>query len=161
MSRLDCVKDSVKVWVLSKIRTTARKMYFCKKFDFLANNSSFLRIDHTEDQGNIILAVAVEVCEFLTKSANSFLLDVTFKNWGNSLCFVAYTYISEAHHMKTIYIRLRLHFYRIKKKKTCHFLLILLTIWCSFCSLKIIKVDFEAAVLSAINSLSGLSYYWL
>jgi len=33
MLRLDCVKNSVKVWVLSKIRKTARKLYFWKKFD--------------------------------------------------------------------------------------------------------------------------------
>jgi len=31
MLRLDCGENSAKVWVLSKIRKTGRKFYFCKK----------------------------------------------------------------------------------------------------------------------------------
>jgi hypothetical protein len=55
--------------------------------------------------------------------------------------------------MTTTYIRMCLHFYRTKKekKKTIHCLLTLLKNWCVFWSPKMIKVDFEAVVISAIN----------
>jgi hypothetical protein len=51
MLRLDSVKNREKPWVLSKTLKTLRKLLFLggKKALLLANNSSFLRTDHTED----------------------------------------------------------------------------------------------------------------
>ena len=56
-------------------------MVFSEEGLRLANNSIFLPIDHTEDEGKIILVFAREYCEYLLSSRTSFFfLDGTFKN---------------------------------------------------------------------------------
>jgi hypothetical protein len=104
----------------------------------------------------------VEDCEYLTSSANSFLLDVIFKNCVRQFAqfYSLQVHLGNTSHDTYIYT-VTFALLPNKKETTCQLLLTPLTIWCSFWSLKIIKVDFEAAFINAIDSLSGLSYYWL
>jgi hypothetical protein len=55
------------------------KKYFSEEVLRQANNSSFLRIDHTDDSAKRILVFAGEDCEYLLRNRTLFL-DVTFNN---------------------------------------------------------------------------------
>jgi hypothetical protein len=56
------------------------KIVFWEEGLRLANNSSFLRIDHIDDSGKRILFFAGEDCEYLLTTGTSFFLDGTFKS---------------------------------------------------------------------------------
>lgn len=110
----------------------------------LANNPSFLRVGHKKNIS------AGEYCEYLLKNRafSSFFVDGTFGNRRRQFAQLCGMNLDlEAHRMKTTYVRFCLYFCLTKK----NIFLTLLKIWCSFWSPEIIKIDYEAIVISAIK----------
>jgi len=72
MLGLDSAKNGEEFWVLSQIRKTVKKIVFSEEVLSLANNSSLLRIDHSDDSGKTILICAGEDCQYLLRGWTSF-----------------------------------------------------------------------------------------
>ena len=80
--------DNVKSWQRKerrKVQGTQQnpeensKIVFSEEVVRLENNSSLLRINHTDESGKIILVIAGEVSEYSLTSRRPFFLDCTFK----------------------------------------------------------------------------------
>jgi hypothetical protein len=118
MLRLDYVKNNETFWVLSKIRKSS-KIVFSEEVLRRANNSSFLRIDQTDNSGKrILLVFAGEDSAYLFRSRTSFFLDGTFKCCPKQFAKLYSLHIDLGSTSHENYIlRFSLHFYRTKKKQ--------------------------------------------
>jgi hypothetical protein len=94
------------------------KIVFPEEVLRLANNSSFLRIDHTDGSGKRILVFAGEDCEYLLRTGTSFFLDGTIKNCPRQFAqlYSLHVHLGGTSHENYIYPIL-FALYRIKKKK--------------------------------------------
>jgi hypothetical protein len=134
MLRLDSAKNGEEFWVLSQIRKTVQKIVFSQEVLSLANNSSLLRIDHSDDSGKIILVCAGEDCQYLLRGWTFFFF-FSIKNWPRqfSLLYSLYGGLGSTLHGKYIHPVL---FALLPDKKETPYqcLFTLLKIWCSFWS---------------------------
>ena len=143
-----------KIFVLSEIhQEDVSKTVFSEDVLRLANNSSFLRIDHTDDSGKIILVFARgRVWIFTFGSRISILLDDTFKNCPRQFAQLYCLHVDLWSTSLESYIQPVMYALSPDKKKYIyHYLLTLLNSWWSFWPPKTIKVDFEAAVITTTN----------
>jgi hypothetical protein len=111
-----------------------------------------LRIDHTDDSGKRILVFAAEDSAYLIRNKTSFFLDGTFESCPRQFAQLHSLHVDLGSTAHESYIHPVLFaLLPDKKETTYHCLLTLQKSWCVFWLPKIIKVDFEAAVISEIN----------
>jgi hypothetical protein len=111
------------------------KIVFSEEVLSLANNSSLLRIDHSDDSGKIILVCAGEDCKYLRIQRLDFFLWCPIKNCPRqfSQLYSLYGGLGSTLHGK--YIHPVLFALLPDKKETPYqYLFTLLKIWCSFWS---------------------------
>jgi hypothetical protein len=118
------------------------KIVFSKEVLRQADNSSFLRIDQTDDSAKRISVFAGEDCEYLLRN-RAFFLEGTFKN-----CTIHVDLGSTSHENYIFSVMFAL--LPDKEGTIGHCLLTMLESCCSR-SPKIIKVYFDTAVFSAVN----------
>jgi hypothetical protein len=80
MLRLDCVKNGGKVWVLTKIQKTVRKLYMRNKCYVWQITPAFFKLITLNTQEKYFLSSLRLDYEFLRISGNFFLLGNTFKS---------------------------------------------------------------------------------
>jgi hypothetical protein len=114
------------------------KIVFSEEVLRRANNSSFLRIDHTDDSGKRILLFAGGDSEYLLRSRTSFFVDGTFKSCPRQFAQLYSLHVDLGCTSQDNYIHPVLFaLLPDKKETTYHCLLTLLKNWCVFWSPKL------------------------